>query len=219
MRDHRAETSVLLCSQEKFRDPRQREEIYPAEEREERRRGPSEHLRPAWYVIVELDPTIQNFFLTTPSPQPILSAGGIEYFFINPMKKVAKRKEVTNEDLAWSIEAQGKKLDGVSNTVGTLVHTVSDLAGSMGGLEQKAETLSQKNEDLAHKIDGVAHTVNDLARMTAEGFAQTASKTNLHAVEGRLTIVEAKLDRALYSEYANLEHRVTRLEKKTGVLE
>ena len=90
-------------------------------------------------------------------------------------------------------------------------------------------------------------TNGDLARMIAEGFAQTASKTELLAVEhrvsgvegrlmkvenglskieedmsdvkGRLTHVEAKLDRALYSEYTHLEHRITRLEKKTGLVQ
>ncbi|MFH1171233.1 MAG: hypothetical protein V1778_01680 [bacterium] len=69
-------------------------------------------------------------------------------------------------------------------------------------------------------------TNEDLARMIAEGFAQTATKSELHAVEGRLTrvemrltTVEEKVDRALYSEYTHLERRVTRLEKKTGILE
>ncbi|MFH1171227.1 MAG: hypothetical protein V1778_01650 [bacterium] len=82
-------------------------------------------------------------------------------------------------------------------------------------------------------------TIDDLARMIAEGFAQTATKnemaegfaqtaskkdlqkveTRLTTVEDRLTTVEAKLDRALYSEYTHLERRVTRLEKKTGIVE
>lgn len=63
------------------------------------------------------------------------------------------------------------------------------------------------------------------------GFDNTATKQDIEAVTGRLgtletkidkiderlQIVEAKLDRALYTEYIRLEARVKRLEEKVGI--
>ncbi|MBI4053975.1 MAG: hypothetical protein HY397_01440 [Candidatus Doudnabacteria bacterium] len=69
------------------------------------------------------------------------------------------------------------------------------------------------------------------AIMIKAGFDYTATKEDLKGVEGRLTgvesslekiderlqTVEAKLDRALYTEYIHLEARVKRLEEKAGI--
>jgi hypothetical protein len=85
-------------------------------------------------------------------------------------------------------------------------------------------------------------TNDQLARMIATGFAETATKQDLLAVEkrldgridgvenrlggievhlekveGRLTVVESKLDRALYAELTHIEARLRRVEHKVGI--
>lgn len=74
--------------------------------------------------------------------------------------------------------------------------------------------------------DNVEVTNNDLARMIAEGFSGVDEQfkevrmeftTEIGGVKDRLKNVEAKLDKALYTEYVSLETRVRRVEKKVGI--
>lgn len=62
------------------------------------------------------------------------------------------------------------------------------------------------------------------ARMIKTGFDNTATRQDVEhirddiaKIDERLQIVEAKLDRALYTEYVHLEARVKRLEEKAGI--
>ncbi len=57
-------------------------------------------------------------------------------------------------------------------------------------LDARIDTLDQKIDTLDQKVD---------------------------KIDERLQIVEAKLDRALYTEYIHLETRVKRLEEKAGI--
>lgn len=66
--------------------------------------------------------------------------------------------------------------------------------------------------------------LDKLAKMIAAGFENTATKQDIGDVKGdiakideRLAIVEAKLDKALYTSITGLEVRVKRLEQKIGI--
>lgn len=60
-------------------------------------------------------------------------------------------------------------------------------------------------------------TTDDLAVMIQAGFDNTATKADISKIEGRLSIVETKLDKALYTSISNLEGRVRRIEEKIGI--
>lgn len=66
--------------------------------------------------------------------------------------------------------------------------------------------------------------LDKLAKMIAAGFENTATKQDIGGVKGdiakideRLAVVEAKLDKALYTSITGLEVRVKRLEQKIGI--
>ena len=66
--------------------------------------------------------------------------------------------------------------------------------------------------------------LEEIAQVVAKGFESTATKDDMERIEdkveamdARLQVIEAKLDRALYTEYINLETRVKRLEQKAGI--
>lgn len=74
-------------------------------------------------------------------------------------------------------------------------------------------------------------TLEALARMTAQGFAATATKQDIIRLEKRITrleglaeeqgnriaAIDAKLDRALFKEIARLEELIRQLARKTNV--
>ena len=77
-------------------------------------------------------------------------------------------------------------------------------------------------------LDSIAKSIDDLARITANGFANTATKQDLAMVEQSLKsditkideclrVVESKLDRALYTELVHLESRLRKVEEKIGI--
>lgn len=69
-------------------------------------------------------------------------------------------------------------------------------------------------------------TIDDLARMVADGFANTATKSDIQGLSTRMDFLEIgqediklRLDNAAYKfEMKELEHRVEVLEDKTGVV-
>jgi hypothetical protein len=64
---------------------------------------------------------------------------------------------------------------------------------------------------------GKQMNLDKLAKMIVKGFEETASKRDIAELDKRLAIVEAKLDRALYTSISSLEGRVKRLEQKVGI--
>ena len=64
--------------------------------------------------------------------------------------------------------------------------------------------------------------IDKLAKMIADGFEQTADNMaqlneKIDVIDGRLVVVETKLDKALYHDISLLESRVKRLEQKIGI--
>ena len=63
--------------------------------------------------------------------------------------------------------------------------------------------------------------LDKLARMVAKGFndvtSRMATQETVSKIDERLAIVEAKLDKALYTSLTSIEVRVKRLEQKVGI--
>ena len=84
------------------------------------------------------------------------------------------------------------------------------------GLEAQSKELKahavEQTEELARIINGSFQEQHDSMETGFQGV-----NDRLDGVETRLSVVDTKLDRALYKENADFEERITRLEEHAGI--